>query len=566
MLFRRVGSSRSRFTALACLVCITAVAVAAAASPAEAARKKKRQAGGYSPPYAAMVVDVKSGRTLHAVNEDALRHPASVTKVMTLYLLFEQLERGRFQMDTPLRVSAHAASRAPSKIGFQPGDTIEVEDAAKALITKSANDVASTVAEAIGGSEEAFAAMMTRKARALGMSRTTFRNASGLPDPEQVTTARDLTILARAIQERFPRYYPMFSTRSFHFAGGTYRNHNKLLGRVEGVDGIKTGYTRASGFNLMTSAKADGRHVVSIVLGGRSGASRDQIMANLVASAMPKATAGGRTSPMIAEAPAERARQTVAEAAPQPVVTQAAASQPILPPRALALAAVQAEPTPVPPPRPQTRGLQQLELSAVRPVAASLSPFASRWSIGAQPAAIAPSGRVIRPPANVDSTSSLSRGRPTDEDADAALASVVPETAKPTTAPARTAAANQSVVAKAEPTKIEPTKADPIKLQLLKAEPAKAAAARTEPSVRPGTGWVIQLGATDDEGKAKSILSEARAKSNALSDASGFTEKVEKGGSTLFRARFAGFDDSKDANDACNRLKRNGFSCFATRG
>ncbi|MGL4727960.1 MAG: D-alanyl-D-alanine carboxypeptidase family protein, partial [Bosea sp. (in: a-proteobacteria)] len=253
-----------------------AAVLVATADPAEAARRKKR--GGYSPPYAAMVIDAKSGRTLHAVNEDALRHPASITKVMTLYLMFEQIERGRFTMETPLRVSSEAARQSPSKLYLEAGETIAVRDAVMALITKSANDAAVVVAENIAGDEDKFAEMMTRKARSLGMNRTVFRNASGLPDREQVTTARDLTILARAIQERFPKQYAMFSTRNFEYAGDVYRNHNKLLGRIEGVDGIKTGFTRSSGFNLMTSAKSDGKHVVAIVLGGRSGRARDAIM------------------------------------------------------------------------------------------------------------------------------------------------------------------------------------------------------------------------------------------------------------------------------------------------
>lgn len=193
---------------LASVVGISATIVIALSSPAEAARRKHRGGGGggYNPPYAAMVVDAKTGRVLHATNEDALRHPASVTKVMTLYLLFEQLERGRMSLDTPLQVSAHASAQAPSKLGLRPGSTISVEDAIKALVTKSANDVAATVAENVGGSEEAFAEQMTRKARSLGMTHTVYRNASGLPDPDQVTTARDLTILGRAIQDRFPRY------------------------------------------------------------------------------------------------------------------------------------------------------------------------------------------------------------------------------------------------------------------------------------------------------------------------------------------------------------------------
>ncbi|NJL07531.1 MAG: D-alanyl-D-alanine carboxypeptidase [Methylacidiphilales bacterium] len=222
--------------------------------------------------YAAIVVDANTGKVLHESEPDALRHPASVTKVMTLYMLFEQLEAGRLKLDSQLPVSPRAAAQDPTKLGLRPGSTIEVEDAIRALVTKSANDAAVVIAEAIGGDEASFAAMMTRKARALGMSRTTFRNASGLPNPDQVTTARDLSLLGRAIQERFPRYYRYFSTRQFAWRGNSIANHNKLLGRVEGVDGIKTGYTRASGFNLLTSAKRGGRHVVGVVLGGRTGA------------------------------------------------------------------------------------------------------------------------------------------------------------------------------------------------------------------------------------------------------------------------------------------------------
>ncbi len=201
-----VGRSRS-IPALPAAILAAAV-LTALASPAEARRGRHhhhaRAAGGYNPPYAAMVVDVKSGKTLHAVNEDALRHPASITKVMTLYLLFEQMERGKFALDSDLTISAHAAAQAPSKLGLRPGQTISVEDAIKAIVTKSANDVACAIGENIAGSEERFAQMMTAKAHALGMSRTHYANASGLPDPEQLTTARDLTVLARAIQDRFP--------------------------------------------------------------------------------------------------------------------------------------------------------------------------------------------------------------------------------------------------------------------------------------------------------------------------------------------------------------------------
>src|SRR5579885_1866692 len=221
-----------------------------------------RHAGdGYSPPSASIIVDGNSGRVLEDSNPDALRHPASLTKVMTLYLLFERLQAGKIALNTPLSVSAHAAAQAPTKLGLKPGQSISVEDAIKGIVTRSANDAAVVIAENLGGSEEAFAREMTEKAHALGMSRTRYVNASGLPDDDQVTTARDQALLGRAIQDRFPRYYKFFSTTSFVFRGNTIRGHNHLLGSVPGVDGIKTGFTRSSGFNLITSLHRDGRYL-----------------------------------------------------------------------------------------------------------------------------------------------------------------------------------------------------------------------------------------------------------------------------------------------------------------
>ena len=239
-------------------------------------------AASASPAFSAIVVDANSGRTLYGVAEDGLRHPASITKVMTLYLLFEQLEKGAMTLQSRIAISEHAAAQEPSKLGVEPGETISVEDAIKAVVTRSANDVAVAIAEAIGGDESAFAEMMTRKAHALGMTNTIYRNASGLPNDEQVTTARDLTILARSLEERFPRYFKYFSTREFDYAGETIGNHNHLLGRVDGVDGIKTGYTRASGFNLLTSVHRDGRSLIAVVMGGRIAGARDRVMENLI--------------------------------------------------------------------------------------------------------------------------------------------------------------------------------------------------------------------------------------------------------------------------------------------
>src|SRR5215475_6265956 len=246
-----------------------------------------KHASAPAAPYAAIVVDANSGSVLYADKADELRHPASLTKVMTLYLLFEKLDAGKIRLDSPVPVSEHASLQAPTKLGLKPGQSIEVEDAIRGMVTKSANDAAVAVAEAIGGSEGEFADMMTRKAHAMGMSRTIYHNASGLPDDEQVTTARDQALLGRAIQERFPRYYQYFATPSFTYHGQTMRNHNQLLGQVEGIDGIKTGYTQASGFNLVASVRRNNRHIVSVVMGGTSANARDAACAASSRSTLP---------------------------------------------------------------------------------------------------------------------------------------------------------------------------------------------------------------------------------------------------------------------------------------
>jgi D-alanyl-D-alanine carboxypeptidase len=253
-----------------------------------------------SPPYAAIVVDGNTGNILHSANADELRHPASLTKIMTLYLLFERLDAGKIKLDTEIPVSEHASAQAPTKLGLKPGHTIAVEDAIKGLVTKSANDAAVVIAEALGGSESDFAEMMTRKAHALGMGHTVYRNASGLPNDEQVTTAREQALLGRAVQERFPRYYRYFSTSSFTYHGETMSNHNHLLGRVEGVDGIKTGYTQASGFNLVTSVHRGNHFIVAVVLGGSSAGARDAKMRSLIEEHVAHASTQ-HTAPLIAE-------------------------------------------------------------------------------------------------------------------------------------------------------------------------------------------------------------------------------------------------------------------------
>jgi D-alanyl-D-alanine carboxypeptidase len=268
--------------ARAIAVVTVALLVLHGASAAALARSPGKFEQNFAPPYAAFVLDVHSGRALHQDMADEPRRPASLTKMMTLFLLFEKLEAGAVHLDTEMVVSEYASYREPTKLGLEPGETLMVQDAILGLVTHSANDAAVVVAEALGGTEPAFAELMTLKARSLGMHNTVYRNASGLPDDAQLTTARDQAILGRAIQARFPQYYHYFSTKSFTWRGRRFKSHNKLLGRVKGMDGIKTGYTRLSRFNLVSSVRRDGRHIVAVVLGGSTRASRDARMRTLI--------------------------------------------------------------------------------------------------------------------------------------------------------------------------------------------------------------------------------------------------------------------------------------------
>jgi len=365
--------SRSHWLALAGLVATLAIA-AASCDPAQARVKSKRDhhrpraihGPNYHPPYADIVVDDKSGLVLHEVSADEPRHPASLTKIMTLYLLFEQLEAGKLSLDTELPISTRAALQNPTKLGLKPNQTIKVEDAIKGLVTKSANDAAVVVAEAIGGSEEDFAKLMTAKAGALGMLGTTYVNASGLPAEAQITTARDQAILGRAIQHRFPVYYQYFATPSFRYKGAEMRNHNNLLGQVKGVDGIKTGYTEASGYNLTSSVRRDEKHIVAVVLGGTSNGARDARMRQLIEAHILQASTQ-RTAPIMVEANGQDdahqdgAHQDNARPDGANVVAVSPATPNAEPPAAeradAAVASAKADPVPVPRPRLQAAKL-----------------------------------------------------------------------------------------------------------------------------------------------------------------------------------------------------------------
>jgi len=234
------------------------------------------------PPYSALVMEVDTDRVLYAQDPDELRHPASLTKMMTLYLLFEAVSRGQLSLQDTMTASTFAVSKPPSRLGLRPGDTLTVEEGILGLVTQSANDAATVIAETLGGSEAMFADMMTQKARQLGMSNTVFRNAQGLPDPDQWTTARDMYKLGKALIRDFPQFYPYFATESFWFRDRSFHNHNHLLGKYPGVDGIKTGFINSSGFNLVASAKRNGVRLVGVVFGGPTHRRRDDHMEEIL--------------------------------------------------------------------------------------------------------------------------------------------------------------------------------------------------------------------------------------------------------------------------------------------
>jgi D-alanyl-D-alanine carboxypeptidase len=507
------------------------VATAVTAGPADAKRRHRAArapAVKYEPAYASIVVDANTGAVLQAADADSPRHPASLTKIMTLYLLFERLESGKIKLNTPMEVSAHAASQAPSKLGLKPGDVIAVEPAIRAIVTKSANDVAVVVAEALAGSEPDFARMMTKKAREIGMANTTYRNASGLPDEEQITTARDMIALGRSIQERFPTYYKYFSTRSFEFRGHAMRNHNKLLGQVEGVDGIKTGYTNASGFNLITSAKRGGKHIVAAVFGGRTGSWRDNRMVGLIEKYFPLASA---KKALVASAEAKEA-PAAKEATKEPVKEQAIASAgPALPvPAAAARNAAAPAPGSTDPIKPIAVKTVLVKAAAVKDTLMANSATPQR----------------LTPPTN-------SKDTPVTNVATVKSESTAPLGAKPgvlgvLSVPAGTqgaAPAPNAKVASADATTV------PIPTSTASAAPGKARG-----------NYVIQVGAFDDEAEAKERLAAAqKAAKDMLGGADPFTERASKNNKTIYRARFAGLD-KQQAEAACSALRRGEIPCM----
>jgi D-alanyl-D-alanine carboxypeptidase len=554
-----------------CTLALVVASTAISTDPADARGRRKRHhvarnIAPYSPPYAAIVVDANSGNLLHAANADALRHPASLTKIMTLYLLFEQVEAGKLALDSRLPVSDHASQQAPSKLGLLPGQTLSVEDAIRALVTKSANDAAVVVAEAIGGDEDTFARMMTRKARALGMARTVYNNASGLPDEEQLTTARDQATLGRAIQDRFPKYYRYFATPSFTYHGRALRNHNKLLGRVEGVDGIKTGYTRASGFNLVSSVRRGNRHIVAVVIGGSSGGARDARMRLLIEQHVASG-ASTRTVAKIAESTEVAAAPSAAPAAaPAPKISKpdtvartelTAPKVDIRPIRddimtpVVSAPAETAEPAAPPQAAPAlSRAPKPGSGEPINPVKVkTITVKAGSIQTAALVPLVAPMPQATIAPPHFAATAAAPLGPPPGARPGVlGVLPVEPQSAPQPITPPAPATASASIY------------------QTASASSAPVTTDSTAPRhPHPRGPWLIQIGAFPKEAEAKDRLREAQAVAGRLiAKADPFTEKVMKGSQELYRARFAGFDQNS-AEAACKLFKRNDIACMAIR-
>jgi D-alanyl-D-alanine carboxypeptidase len=609
MLRKNLSSSRLARVGVFGLLTVTTAAIFTT-DAAEARRHRHRsyahhrvqrdESESSSPKFASIIVDGNSGTVLQSNSPDGIRHPASLTKIMTLYLLFERLESGKMKLDTEMPVSQHAADQDPTKLNLRAGQTIRVEDAIKGLVTRSANDAAVVIAEAIGGDEDDFATMMTRKARSLGMSRTVYRNANGLPNDEQVTTARDQATLGRAIQERFPRYYRYFATSTFNWRGQSIRNHNHLLGSVEGVDGIKTGYTRASGFNLVTSMRRGNRHLIGVVLGGRSGGSRDAIMRNLLAENLEKGatthtvTAVAERNGADANTDVADASETPARAAPQVQAVAAAEAAPSrLASRLSALAAATAA---MPPAQPKPE---------VRPTESKIEPAPlTSGVISSQPLSIIPGSSEPMKPVRVK-TVQVKAG--TVKVASAAPAQVGPQvtnTIAPRSDVAETSGAvvaradlinRPEVMSQSEAPKAETARAEmprqpagfgtgngilgvlpaataaapaPASAKLASADPAPQPiqmSATTRPVVTH-SGWIVQVGALESENEAQQRIDAARSSARGLlSKADPFTETVvAKDNRKLYRARFAGLERDQ-AEAVCRALKRADISCITVR-
>ncbi len=557
--------------------------------------------------YAAIAIDGNTGEVVFARNADDLRYPASLTKIMTLYLMFEAVEQGRFTLDSKLPVSAYAAGRPPSKIGVRAGQTIRVEDAILSLVTKSANDVSVVIAEAIAGNVEEFAKMMNARAQSIGMTRTTFQNPHGLPNRAQVTTARDMAVLGRSIQWRFPEFYKYFATRNFRYRGTNYRNHNRLLGRVAGVDGIKTGFIRASGFNLVANMVRNRRHVVAVVMGGRSGASRNAEMERVLGLAYKRVKPFDQ--PLVASSPRPLSLATLPLPRPNPLAANVVATvpgatrlQPTSPTQRLfvdpatgGLQIARAQPVskpavlPAQPPQPraapqqvvaqatgqtapaQFGSIEELTRAISANSAAMPASPAVQALAPAAPAANVPVPTVPVPAAPVQTASVATPPTTTAQAAPRSIDDLLTASVSTTriTVPSRVITSDGRLLTPpmpaAQPAQIaaQPVPAVAPAQPVQAAVIAPAAPPAPAPAAPPPSGWFIQIGAYNDEASALSRMDSARRVAERwLSDAAPYTETVDKNGRTLWRARFAGLERAA-ARAACDHLKSRDFGCFA---
>ncbi len=505
--------------------------IVALALPAEAARRHRpaaraaanvvRMSGTPTDPAkdAALILDGATGKVLYSRNEDAERHPASLTKMMTLYLLFDALKAGKLTMQTPLPVSQHAVVQKPTKLNLRRGDTISVDTAIRAVVVRSANDVAVVIAEALGGTEGRFAQMMTQKARQLGMRSTNFHNASGLPDPLQITTATDLGLLARHLAYDFPQYFPYFALSGFNYKGSWFPTHDNLLGRYSGADGIKTGYTGASGFNLVSSVVRGGNHVIGVVMGGRTAVRRDMEMMRLLDVAFNQIAANPN---MVARINVPWQTATV-----QPTVTTfrpsftLPASQPA---NSFAMASL-----------PTNPGLED-EDSAERMRAADedfvgLPPTPRPVETAAVPAVAAVPGVMPAPSAR----------------------SPMPSARVP-------------VRATAPGIRPSPRPGSPVQVAMNVQTPDGEGDVDVPPSSQSSSrNWAIQIGAFADQSLARAQLATyAERAQDVLARASRIIAPFQSAdGHTMYRARFGLFAE-REARDVCNRLTQRGQTCFAT--
>jgi D-alanyl-D-alanine carboxypeptidase len=503
---------------------------------------------------AAIVVDAKTGNVLFEQHADEARYPASVTKVMTLYILFQELSAGHVKLDTQFTVSKHAAAASPTKLGLRAGSKIKVEDVIKSIVTISANDMARVVAENISGSEEAFAKRMTATARAMGMRHTTYYNASGLPDGRQRTTVRDQAILAAAVYEHFPQYVHYFQTKSFAYGRRVYGNHDRILGFM-GVDGLKTGYINAAGYNLMTATRQGNRHLVVIAFGYNTGGQRDARVRALVEKYLPKARQGKYLASAMIQMPSRQGKPTVMLANVDPDQVAAptiAGAGSVLPLPAPAFrqddplpVAYAPEPMAYPDPPPGAAAASADAVIPAAPMDIGVKPAVAALSAIGEPT----SSRRPAPRPDVigQSLSRMLLGAPP-----AALGQTRPSA--PLVPPVGIGEGNEP---------IDLMTSGSIKGHQV-AEVAIKGDSRvvTSPSA-PAGSWVVQIGAAPTQDGASRLLATATGRIDALNDLRPYVERFDKNGQTFFRARFIGFGDEDAAAGMCKQLKKAKMSCLA---